>query len=52
MKRFKIISLLLIGVFLLTACGGAAAETISREAAAGLNGPAGPAAAPHAGPGC
>ena len=35
MKRFKVISLLLIGVFLLTACGGAAAETIK----VGINAP-------------
>jgi branched-chain amino acid transport system substrate-binding protein len=35
MKRFKIISLLLVGVFLLTACGGAGAETIK----IGINAP-------------
>ncbi|MEE9599201.1 MAG: ABC transporter substrate-binding protein [Anaerolineales bacterium] len=35
MKRFKIISLLLVGVFLLSACGGAAAETIK----IGINAP-------------
>lgn len=35
MKRFKIISLLLVGVFLLTACGDAGAETIK----IGINAP-------------
>jgi len=35
MKKLKIISLLLVGVFLLTACGGAAAETIK----IGINAP-------------
>lgn len=35
MKRFKIISLLLVGVFLLTACGGAVTETIK----IGINAP-------------
>jgi branched-chain amino acid transport system substrate-binding protein len=35
MKRFKIISLLLVGVFLLTACGGAGADTIK----IGINAP-------------
>ena len=35
MKKFKIISLLLVGVFLLSACGGAAAETIK----IGINAP-------------
>jgi branched-chain amino acid transport system substrate-binding protein len=35
MKKLKILSLLLVGVFLLTACGGAAAETIK----IGINAP-------------
>jgi branched-chain amino acid transport system substrate-binding protein len=35
MKKFKIISLLLVGVFLLTACGGAVTETIK----IGINAP-------------
>jgi branched-chain amino acid transport system substrate-binding protein len=35
MKKFKIISLLLVGVFLLTACGGAGADTIK----IGINAP-------------